>query len=401
MHRWCCHVVGFLLSSLVVIGCAPAGPGPGERPGATAGARAEDGVPVFELDPAWPTPLSDREKSWPDLARNAMSIAVGARDHVWILQRPTAADRESEVAGQTTVPRVFEFDAAGNLVHAWGGPGTSQTWMEGMDPTPPYPAGTPAEHGMFVDHQDNVWVTGNGHVALKFSRQGELLLQIGELWQNNGSNDPELLGNSCELTVDLDTNEVYIADGYINRRVVVYDADTGAYKRHWGAYGNRPVDFQLLDSGLYADPEELYDPSGPPQQQFLAVHCVRIANDGLVYVCDRQRNRVQVFHKDGTYVTEVSVAKDAPAEFGFPAGVGAVNFGTASTVGFSTDPEQRYLYVGDNLNAKIWIFRRRDLQELGSIDTDPSANHYLTVDSAGNIYNSGLQKFVITSVAPG
>ena len=273
--------------------------------------------------------------------------------------------------------------------------------MEGIDPTPPYPAGTPAEHGMFVDHQNNVWVTGNGHVALKFTRDGEILLQIGELWNTKGSNDHMLLGNSCELTVDPDTNEVYIADGYINRRIIVFDADTGEYKRHWGAYGNRPVDFRLLDDGLYADPTELFDPGGPPQQQFLAVHCVRVAKDGLVYVCDRQRNRVQVFQRDGTFVTEVSVAQDTPAELGFPEGVGAVNFGSASTVGFSTDSEQRYLYVGDNMNAKIWIFRRQDLELLGSFDTARNANHYLSVDSTGNIYNSGLQKFVFTGAHTG
>ena len=123
-----------------------------------------------------------------------------------------------------------------------------------------------------------------------------------------------------------------------------------------------------------------------------------MARDGLVYVCDRQRNRVQVFQRDGAFVTEFSVAADTPAELGFPEGVGATNFGPASTIGFSVDPAQEFLYVGDNMNAKIWIFRRRDLQLLGSIDTKPRANHYLSIDSLGNIYNSGLQKFVRAAV---
>ncbi len=221
-------------------------------------------------------------------------------------------------------------------------------------------------------------------------------MQIGRVGETGGSNDTELLGNSCELTVDPSTNEVYIADGYINRRVIVFDSRTGDYKRHWGAYGNAPGDFELDDNGLYTDDSQLHIPGGPPQPQFLAVHCVRVADDGLVYVCDRQRNRVQVFQRDGTYVTEFAVAPETPAELGFRQGVGATNFGSASTIGFSRDPTQHFMYVGDNMNAKIWIYRRPDLELLGSIDTNPLANHYLAVDSKGNIYNSGLQKFALT-----
>ena len=128
-----------------------------------------------------------------------------------------------------------------------------------------WPAGTPAEHGLFVDHNGNVWVTGNGHVALKFSHDGQFLLQIGELGRTNGSNDPRLLGSSTDLAVDAATNELYIADGYINRRVIVFDADTGAYRRHWGAFGRRPNNLQLLEdrNGLIADPAEFYFPAWP------------------------------------------------------------------------------------------------------------------------------------------
>jgi len=355
-------------------------------------------VPAFALDPSWPAPIANDQSHGPDLTRNAMSIAVDPRDHVWILQTPTREERDDELAGTSQTSRIFEFDSAGNFVRGWGGPSTSSSWMEEPDSVLPYPSGTPAEHGMFIDHQNNIWVTGNGHVALKFSSHGELLLQIGTLGTTSGSNDTQLLGNSCELTIDPTTNEVYVADGYINRRVIVFDALSGDYKRHWGAYGNRPIDFRLLDNGLYADSIELHDPEGPVQQQFLAVHCVRVSKDGLVYVCDRQRNRVQVFQRDGTFVTEVSLAEGTPAELGFPAGIGSVNFGSASTVGFSVDAEQEFLYVGDNMNAKIWILRRRNLQLLGSIDTKAQANHYLSVDSAGNIYNSGLQKFMLQSI---
>ena len=356
------------------------------------------GVPVFQLDPAWPAPLTDADAPWPDLDRNATSVAVDPRDHVWMMQLPTPEELAAETAGGPAVPRVFEFDPAGNIIRSWGGPRTSAVWMQPPDPELPYPSGTPAEHGMFVDHGNNVWVTGNSHVALKFSPDGELLLRVGELGRTGGSNDTALLGNSCELTVDAATNELYVADGYNNRRVIVFDAETGEYRRHWGAYGNPPVDFVLTEAGLYADDSQLYMPGEPQQPQFLAVHCVRVARDGTVYVCDRQRNRVQVFERDGTFVTELSVAPDTPAELGFPRGVGAVRFGSASTIGFSVDPAQHFLYVGDNMNAAIWIYRRSDLELIGRIATNPAANHYLTVDSAGNIYNSGLQKFTFLGV---
>jgi DNA-binding beta-propeller fold protein YncE len=355
-------------------------------------------APRFEADPSWPKPLPEGT-SWPELTRAATSVAADSRDHVWAFYVLSQAARDAEAAGKT-VPRLFEFDPAGNLVRAWGGPGPGYQWMEAIVPTPIWPSGTPPEHGMFIDREDNVWVTGNGHVALKFSREGRFLLQIGELWKTNGSNDRKLLGNPCELTVDPATNELYIADGYINRRVVVFDAATGAYKRHWGAYGKRPTDLRLLKEkdGLIADPAEFYLPGGPPQPQWLGVHCVRVSRDGFVYVCDRSRNRIQVFKRNGAFVRELQVAGDTPVELGFIPGARGAGFGAPSTIGFSQDPEQRFLYLGDNMNAKIWIFRRRDLQLLGSFPTKARANHYLTVDSHGNIYNSGLQKFAYKGV---
>lgn len=395
------------VSFALLLGCGAETPAPpseatetsagvANAPEGTEAPPPPSGVPIFELDPSWPAPLSDSQARWPDLSRNAWSIAIDSRDHVWVLQSPTPEQLAREAAGAIVVPRVFEFDPTGTYLNGWGGPRTSYTWMENPDPGTPYPAGTPAEHGMWVDSENNVWVTGNGHVALKFSAHGELLLQIGQVGQTGGSNDQALLGNSCELTVDPAHREVYIADGYLNRRVVVFDSRTGDYKRHWGAYGNTPVDFELDENGLYTDDSQRHRPGGPPQPQFLAVHCVRVAHDGLVYVCDRQRNRVQVFQRDGAFVTEFDVAPDTPAELGFPSGVGATNFGSASTIGFSKDPTQHFIYVGDNMNAKIWIYRRPDLELIGSIDTDPLANHYLAVDSHGHLYNSGLQKFVLT-----
>lgn len=397
MRTWCVRMSGVLLIGLGVVVISRSVPG--GTVGAQAGPGVQDAVPpLFELDSSWPKPLA-AGSTWPDLKRAATSVAVDSRDHVWALYVPGPAEQQAEAAG-TPMPRVFEFDPAGNLVQGWGGPGRGHPWMENVVPRQGWPSGTPAEHGMFVDHRNNVWVTGNGHVVLKFSPQGKLLLQIGELWKTNGSNDRKLLGNPCELTVDPQANEVYVADGYNNRRIVVFDADTGAYKRHWGAYGKRPADLQLLEdrNGLIARTAEFYLPAGPPQTQFLGVHCVRVSTDGLVYVCDRHRNRVQVFRRDGMFVREIYVAEDTPVELGFVPGASGAGFGAPSTIGFSKDGAQRYLYLGDNQNFKIWILRRRDLRVLGSFRTNPRANHYLTVDSSGNVYNTGLQKFVFKGV---
>jgi DNA-binding beta-propeller fold protein YncE len=414
-------VTGILLAGVVVLGSAGVWPGKPARAQSQRGAAAlaEAIPPHFESDPSWLKPLSPG-KSLPELkplayGRPSVSVATDSHDHVWILQVPSPESRKAEAAG-ATIPRVFAFDSAGNLVQGWGGPGKGYQWMENPDPPRLWPAGTPAEHGIFVDHKDNVWVTGNGHVALKFSHDGKFLLQIGELWKTGGSNDRRLLGSPTDLAVEAATNEVYIADGYINRRVAVFDADTGAYKRHWGAYGKRPNDLRLLadQQGLIADPAEFYLPGAPPPPQFLSVHGVRVSKDGFVYVCDRNRNRVQVFRRDGTYVSEFFVEPDTPVDIGFLPAARGVNrlsvlgplsprketagFGAPSTVAFSSDPEQRYLYVGDNQNHKIMIYRRRDLQLLGSIPTDTGANHYIAVDSKGNIYNTRLQKFVFKGV---
>ena len=340
--------------------------------GNQVGAQREP-VPAFELDRAWPKPLPN---NWG--FGDAWGVAVDSRDHVWIIH---AKSEESSgwlaQEGKQPAPPVVEFDSQGNLVQAWGGPGPGYTWME--NPI--------AEHGIWVDSSDYVWVTGNGHVALKFTRAGKFLLQIGELWKTNGSNDQRLLGNATGLTVAPRTNEVFIADGYGNHRVIVFDANTGAYRRHWGAYGKRPDDGpaeKLINS---------FDPTGPVPQRFNPTHCVRISKDGFVYVCDRGHNRFQVFREDGTFVKEVFVEKNAPAthEFDHKAGkyvarTGPGNFvGSVSSVAFSADPEQRYLYVGGSTSyPRIFVFRRSDLQLLGSVET--RGNHEIAVDSTGNIY---------------
>jgi DNA-binding beta-propeller fold protein YncE len=325
------------------------------------------------------------------------AVAVDSHDHAWLLQSPKGGWPAENLlgpriaaAGKRPAPNVIEFDTDGTAVRGWGGPAPDYSWMDVS--TAVFPFGSPAEHGIFVDYKDNVWVTGNGHVALKFTPAGKFLLQIGQLWRSNGSNDRRLLGNPTDIAVDPTTNEVYIADGYVNHRVIVFDADTGAYKRHWGAYGKKPED----------GPPVNFDPNSPPPTQLYPVHCVKVSKDGLVYVCDRQRNRVQVFQRNGTFVKEVFIAKDTKAEWGVIRVEGRADdqgkpygYGAVSTVAFSADPQQRYLYVGDFVNRKTWIVRRSDLQLLGSFG---KGGHEISTDSKGNVY-TGTERYFFKGIS--
>ena len=233
------------------------------------------GPPTFEYDPSWPKPLPN---NW--ALGEVWGVAVDSRDNPWILHGDS--DRVQGMLaqeGKELAPPVVQFDPEGNVLQAWGGPGEGYDWMQRT---------FGSEHGMFIDHEDNVWVIGGGNgdfdggVALKFTSTGEFLLQIGEKGKTNGSHDRRLLGAPTTAAVAPDTNEVYVADGYVNQRVVVFDGLTGEYKRHWGAYGRPPDD----------GPAEPLTPDGPAPQRWNATHCVRVAHDGLVYVCDRSHNRV-------------------------------------------------------------------------------------------------------------
>jgi hypothetical protein len=245
-----------------------------------------------------------------------------------------------------------------------------------------YSYGGTSEHGISVD-DNHVWVTG-GDVVLKFTSSKKFVLQIGEYGKTGGSNDTRLLGKATDAEVYPATNEVFVSDGYANRRVIVFDANTGAYKRHWGAYGEKPDD----------GPPVLYEPDKPLPRQFFITHCLRLSKDGLVYVCDRQRNRVQVFRTDGTFVHEAVVHKDAPAGAGitikgpaFPVAQKA-GFGSVNGLAFSADPEQRYLYAA-GARSRIVVLRRSDLKELGEFESGGS--HHIATDSKGNFYITGRQ----------
>jgi DNA-binding beta-propeller fold protein YncE len=341
-------------------------------------------APRFEVDPLWPKPLPN---NW--ILGQVIGLTVDARDHVWIVHRDNllgpneaAADQNPPIASCCSkAPPVLEFDPAGNLVGHWGGPGAGYDWPE-------------SNHGIFIDHKDNVWIGGNvgtdAHV-LKFTRAGTFIAQFGRKGQSKGSNDQENFGRVAKIFVDARTNEAYIADGYGNRRVVVIDADTGKFKRYWGAYGNTPDD---TDIGRY-------DPKAPPAQQFRTpVHCADLSIDGLLYVCDRPNDRLQIFKADGTFVKEVFVARNTLGD------------GSTWDVAFSRDPQQKYLYLADGKNQKVYVIQRDTMQILTSFGDggrQPGqffAVHSIATDSKGNLFTvetyegRRLQKFVYKGLGP-
>jgi DNA-binding beta-propeller fold protein YncE len=268
-------------------------------------------------------------------------------------------------------PPVVEFDQDGNVVRAWGGAESAPYWPQ-------------TEHGIHVDASGNVWIGSNGrgdNVVLKFNPEGRFLLQIGRAGETGGSNDTLRLGQPTAVEVDVPANEVYVADGYRNRRVIVFDATTGAYKRHWGAYGRRPIDGDTVayDPAVASMWPPSYDTTVAPQQ-FLTVHAVRLSGDGLVYVADRVNNRIQVFRKNGTFVREVFVARATRA------------MGSVWDMAFSRDSAQAFVFVPDGTNMKVWILRRSDLRVVGSFGRGGRQAgqfgwvHNLAVDSRGNLY---------------
>jgi DNA-binding beta-propeller fold protein YncE len=362
----------------------------------TLGAAQGVQAPAFQVDPAWPKPLPNR---W--LVGAVVGVAVDARDHVWIVHRPGTLQPNETRSIWKAAPPVLEFDAEGNLVSSWGGPGEGYEWPD-------------LEHGIYIDPDDNVWLGAGGEKdahLLKFTRQGRFLLQIGRKGKGGGSNDTANLGGAANVTVDKAANEVFVADGYVNHRVIVFDATTGAYKRHWGAYGKRPDDGYFERAGeklpgpfrgvvQHENAPSQYDPDGPPPPQFRIVHVVRIANDGLVYVCDRTNDRIQVFRKDGTFVKETFIARRT------------LGSGSVWDIGFSTDPAQTFLFVPDGTNQQIWILKRDTMELVTSFGGAGRwagqfyGAHNLAVDSTGNLFitetyeGKRVQRFVYKGLAP-
>ena len=341
-------------------------------------------APRFEVDPFWPKPLPNH---W--VIGSTIGVGVDSRDHVFIIHRGDSTLNQRTEAGANrtppigeccrAAPPILEFDPEGNLVNSWGGPGDGFDW----------PA---SNHGITLDDKDNVWIGGNGqgdsHI-LKFTHDGKFLTQFGIPKQTPNSNDSTFFGRVAKIAFDAKAGEAYVADGYAHRRVAVIDMGTGKIKRYWGAYGNRPDDTRLPP----------YNPDAPPDKQFRTpVHCAEPSNDGLVYVCDRVNDRIQVFRKDGSFVKEQRIA---PRTLGD---------GSVWDIAFSRDPQQRYIYVADGKNARVYVIDRQSLELLttfGDGGRQPGqffAVHSIATDSRGNIFTTEtyegkrLQKFVYKGV---
>ena len=359
-------------------------------------------APMFAVDPLWPQPLPNH---W--LLGPTIGVTVDSRDHIWIVHRNT----ENQFVMNTEIglvagvseccqpgPPVMEFDQDGNLISSFGGPSPMGEYDWPL-----------SNHGIEIDNMDNIWIGGNGgtdsHV-LKFSRDGTFLAQFGQAGARvtgtddegdqileRNSNDPVSFGRVAKLSLDAEANELFVADGYFNKRVVVLDPETGAFKRYWGAYGNRPNDAEAATTR--------YTPGETPARQFRGpVHCAEPANDDRVYVCDRAADRVQVFQKDGTFVNEVLIS---PA---------TLSQGSTWDIAFSPDEAQTYLYLADGQNMKVYIILRETMEILTSFGDggrQPGlffAVHSIATDSDGNIYTtetyegSRLQKFVYQGMGP-
>jgi DNA-binding beta-propeller fold protein YncE len=324
-------------------------------------------APIFEVDPLWPKPLPN---NW--LLGWTIGLWVDELDHVWVIHRGAGGLHNNERGAELnppiaeccrTAPPILVYDSDGTLLRTWGGPGPGYEWPQ-------------SNHGIHVDYKGNVWIGGNGekdaHI-LKFTNDGKFIMQVGHLGGNKGSNDQENFGRVAKIWVDPKSNEAYIADGYLNKRVAVIDADTGKMKRYWGAYGNKPDDTNLGP----------YDPKAPPAQQFRnPVHCIERSVDDLIYVCDRQNDRLQVFKPDGTFVKEAFYAKNTK-------GAGAV-----WDIVFSKDPQQRFIMLADGQNERVRVVVRETLEEITSFGDGGRQPgqfygvHSLASDSKGNLYTT-------------
>jgi len=353
---------------------------------AAAQAKAQVMAPKFEVDPWWPKPLPNH---W--LLGSTIGVSVDTRDHVWIIHRSSSTLGNNEKGMELTPPTstlcckgadpIIEFDPAGNVVSSFGGPGTGYNWPD-------------SNHGITVETDGTVWIGGNGAtdgIVLKFTREGKFIQEKGSKGVKPDSNSTEHFSQVAKIFVDEKNNEAFISDGYGNHRVAVLDRKTMAFKRFWGAYGNKPDDTNL----------GRYDPTAPPAQQFRnPVHCAEVTNDNIVYVCDRVNDRLQTFTREGKFLKEVFIEKNSLAD------------GSTWDLVFSKDPQQKYIFIADGRNQKIHILDRASLEVLTSFGEGGRQPgqwyglHSIAIDSKGNLYTTEtyegkrVQKFVYKGLAP-
>ena len=406
--RTCAVALSVGTVALVAAGCGADTSGASATTAESTAAPAADAgsgkqAPMFEVDPFWPKPLPNH---W--VTGSTIGLSIDAQDQVWTIHRQGAVEdnfkaadikavaAKDDEASPTTggnqggddmigqcckvAPPVLVYDQAGNLVKSWGGKGDGYDWPD-------------SNHGITADSKGNVWIAGNGEKdtqVLKFDAAGKFILQIGKHGVHNGSNDTQNFWKPTKIFEDPEANEVYISDGYGNRRIIVFDATTGAYKRHWGAYGAKPDD----------GPMPSYNPSAPPSKQFNTMHCVIVSKDGFVYACDRVNDRIQVFRKDGTFVKEQRID---PKTY---------RSGAVWDMTFSRDPEQTYIYQANGVDEKINIILRSTLEVLTSFGDGGRQPgqffgvHNLATDSKGNLYTAEtytgarVQRFIFKGIGP-
>ncbi|MEC7188063.1 MAG: hypothetical protein VXW45_06405 [Pseudomonadota bacterium] len=377
-------VIGsFLTASLVALGI-----GQSKLQEPTIAASNDVMAPAFLVDPLWPKPLPNH---W--ITGNTIGVDVDDRDHIFTVHRNT----ENMFGGRTEIglalgvaecctpaPPILEYDIEGNLINAWGGPveGAPYQWPE-------------SNHGIEVAANGDVWIGGNGgpdsHV-LVFTRDGEYIRTVGVPGEEFDSNSTTAFGRVAEIAIDEDAGEAYFADGYVNKRVAVVDVATGAFKRYWGAYGSTDID---------DDADDTYTPGQPGPDVFRGpVHCAEPSNDGLIYVCDRGADRVQIFRPDGTFVSEHIYNPATLAQ------------GSTWDIAFSPDEDQEFIYLADGQNFKISIIDRASMEVLytfGDGGRQPGlfyAPHSIATDSEGNIYTTEtyegkrVQKFLYQGMRP-
>jgi DNA-binding beta-propeller fold protein YncE len=336
--------------------------------------------PQFEVDPSWPS----IPNNW--VLGEVTSISVDRHDHIWVLHVPQSIP---ETQRANAAPPVLEFDAGGKLLSSWGGPGTG-TWPG-------------REHGIFVDANDFVWIGGRAgwprqttpgvsdDMVLKFTMTGKLVMQIGHSGQSKGNVDTENVHQATDVFVDTVAKEVYVADGYGNKRVIVFDSESGAFKRMWGAFGNPPPPTLAANA---ATPQPQTTPDGPPE--FGLPHAIKVSRDGIVYVADRINNRIQMFTTTGKFLKQVRLTNDGGTAVPVPAGFA-----------FSPDKKQQFLYVVDSGPMRVVIFNRAAMTQIGVIGMKGSKPgefdivHHMAADSKGNLYTAEIvnqrraQRFVL------
>ena len=337
--------------------------------------------PVFQVDPAWPVVPNN----W--VLGEVTSIAVDSHDHIWVLHVPQSIP---EAQRANAAPPVLEFDQAGKLLASWGGPGEGKVWPG-------------REHGIFVDDRDFVWIGGRAgwprattpgvsdDMILKFTTAGKFVMQIGHSGQSKGNLDTENVHQATDVFVDTRAKEVYAADGYGNKRVIVFDSETGRFKRMWGAFGNPPPATFAPNAPT---PQPQTTPDGPPE--FGLPHAIKVSKDGVVYVADRINNRIQLFTTTGKFLKQVRVTNNGSTVVPVPAGFS-----------FSPDKKQQFLYVVDSGPMRVVVFDRAAMTQIGVIGVrgkEPGQFdivHHMAADSKGNLYtgeivnNRRAQKFVL------